>query len=124
VTRDVEEAVGTVDLEVEMTQASIDDVIVTVFDTGAGSAQSTDYVFPSDPEVTIPAGQTTGVVVLGIVDDNEEETDETLVLGLETDPSGHVGDIQETTIRILDDDEAGADQIFADRFESGSASAR
>ena len=80
VTRDVEEAVGTVDLEVEMTQASIDDVIVTVFDTGAGSAQSTDYVFPSDPEVTIPAGQTTGVVVLGIVDDNEEETDETLVL--------------------------------------------
>ena len=48
----------------------------------------------------------------------------TLVLGLETDPSGHVGDIQETTIRDPGRRRVRADQIFADRFESGSASAR
>ena len=59
VTRDVEEAVGTVDLEVEMTQASIDDVIVTVFDTGVGSAQPTDYVFSLPEPGSDDSGWTT-----------------------------------------------------------------
>ena len=102
---EVEEAGGTAEVVVDVDLPAPMPVVLNIAAVG-GTATQDDYILP--PSVTIPAGQSSGMVVLQGRDDREGEGNETVFLGLTTAgelPPGWV--LQESAthrLTIMDDD--------------------
>ena len=101
----VEEDGGTAEVVVDVHLPAPMPVVLNIAAVG-GTATQDDYILP--PSVTIPAGQSSGMVVLRGRDDREGEGSETVFLGLaaaEELPPGWV--LQESAthrVTIMDDD--------------------
>ena len=67
-----------------------------------GTADITDYVDEPGQSLTIPAGETVGTISVGIVDDEDEEQDETFTLTYTVE--GGAAEAAEATGTIVDDD--------------------
>lgn len=100
-------------------------------DTGSGIATSSDYSIPS-VTVTIPAGNYTSTTTIAldnvlIIDDSDDEVDETIILELSNadtgisfaDVDGSSSTTTQTTITITDNDEPAPDPE-PDTIPSGS----
>ena len=78
---------------------------VTVTYTLGGTATiGADYTNPENGTVTIPAGSTTGVVNIIVVDDLISEPDETVVLTLQSANNGFIVSTATATMTITDND--------------------
>src|SRR3990172_4448522 len=77
---------------------------VTVTYTPSGSATiTTDYtITPSS--ISIPAGSTTADLTITIIDDNQDESDETVVVTMVTPTNATIGSPSVHTATITDDD--------------------
>jgi hypothetical protein len=73
--------------------------------TGGSATNGTDYTL-SPGKLTFTAGQTTKTVSISVVDDDTEEEDETIVIGLSSPSNATLGAKTEHTYTILDN-EAG-----------------
>ncbi|MHC5110036.1 MAG: Calx-beta domain-containing protein [Planctomycetota bacterium] len=106
-----EEADGTHDVAVTMSGATDIPLTVSVLDDNSGTAQAdVDYHSVGTQQLTFPAGsvnETTVVVTVDVLDDDETETDESVVLLLQslTDPNVNVAMPDSHTVTISDDDE-------------------
>ena len=98
----VAENVGTVTVTATLDQPAVSDgVAVTLTATGT-AADTADYTLPS--QFTIAQGQTTGTATVAVVNDNLDESNETVVLDATTTPSLSVTGV---TLTITDDDTHG-----------------
>ena len=100
----VAENVGTVTVTATLDNAAgSGGVAVTLSAANASTATATaDYTLPS--QFTIAQGQTTGTATVAIVNDNLDESSETIVLSATTNPTLSVTG---TTLTITDDDTHG-----------------
>ena len=85
--------------------AKVAGVVTVPFGVGGGTAASTDYTDPA-VDVTIPAGETTGTIVISTTEDQIAEDTETFTVTLEeltSPPAGvRLGD-ETATVTIRDD---------------------
>ena len=101
----------TVDVVVSLNAPTVIDVTVSYI-TGTFTATDEDFVRPSPgSSITIPAGQTSGIISITLIDDALDEEDESFTLTTRSDPSQinpSIGMLEtaSTTITILDDDDA------------------
>jgi len=102
-TQQVGEAIGPLDITLEMSATSGFDVTIPYTVSGL-ALHGVDHTVESG-RLTIPAGQTNTVIPGAILDDTLNENDETfqIVLGLPID--AQMGLISNQTVIILDDDE-------------------
>ncbi|MEN9611329.1 MAG: hypothetical protein RLZZ628_2143 [Bacteroidota bacterium] len=76
---------------------------VTIFLTASGTAtRTTDYIV--NTTLKIPAGSTSGSATLTAVNDALHETNETIIIDIETVINGTENGVQQKTITITDDD--------------------
>lgn len=98
-----EESVSIVDINVVLSVASENDVMVKYSITGgSASSGSTDYNLSST--LTIPSGSTSKSIKMNVRDDLKDENDETVVLTLFDPTNASLGTQSEFTYIILDDD--------------------
>jgi hypothetical protein len=103
-TATVNEGAGEIVLPVNLNTEATEPVTVEAT-TSDGSATAPGDYGAVDTTVTIPAGQSSGSVTVPIVDDTDDESDETFTVQL-SDPTGAVlGDPASTTVTITDNDE-------------------
>ena len=103
----VSEAAGGYDLEVVLTGASSQDVVVPF--TVSGSAEpGVDFSLGSSPLV-VPAGEVQATLQVVVLDDSLDEADEDLVVQLGTPIGAELGAIANTTLFMGDDD--GSPQV-------------
>ena len=121
----VEEDGGTAEVVVDVDLPAPMPVVLNIAAVG-GTATQDDYILP--PSVTIPAGQSSGMVVLQGRDDREGEGNETVFLGLTAAgelPPGWV--LQESAthrVTITDDDLAiGFAEVEHEEAEPASSTA-
>ena len=109
-------------LELPLTLSGVPTKPVTVlYTTSPGTASAdVDYLSMLDAPVTIAAGETSGVAVVEVVDDELRELDETLTVSL-SEPENALLAVAAATGTILDDEDH--QPIFGDGFESGDTSA-
>lgn len=101
------ENAGTVNVQVELSEATGTDVTVNFSDVGGTPAASgSDYSVLTSSPLTIPSGSTTGNIQLSISNDASEENDEQVVLTI-TGSSIDVGAQDTHTLTILDNDGLG-----------------
>jgi hypothetical protein len=92
---------------VELSRASDQDVTVRYRTTTAGTATPGEDFVAESGTLTIPAGDTSGVVEVEVIDDDLDEFDETVELELSEPANGRfIGDVETITAEgvILDDD--------------------
>src|ERR1041385_4196482 len=73
--------------------------------SGTASGGGVDYDF-APTTISIPAGSTTGTTVITVVDDALDETDETVVLAMQTPTNATLGTPATYTLTITDNDAA------------------
>ncbi|MBI3071759.1 MAG: hypothetical protein HYY84_06475 [Deltaproteobacteria bacterium] len=103
----VSESVGTVTVTAVLSAASGLDVSVPFNLSPAGTAtRPADYydVNPSTGLIAIPAGQMNATVTFKVFDDALDETDETVILRLESPTNATRAEPSSHTVTILDDD--------------------
>ena len=98
----LESAAG-VEIVVTLSEASGREVTVVVQSADGTASAGVDYDAVHET-VTIAAGQLSATVTLPLLDDVEVEGDETVFLSLGDTVNGTIGDRDEATITILDDD--------------------
>ena len=87
----------------------------------AGTATaSEDYTSPA-AEIEIGAGETTATVEISIIDDEADESDETIILSLGNLPSGITSTTNSATVTIQDNDEASTDVTITFGNPSGNS---
>ncbi len=82
------------------------DLVVPVSVTPISASGPTDAAadYSALPTVTIPAGSTSGIGLIAITDDEDDEGDETFTVGLGTPPDGYQALGVATTVTITNDD--------------------
>ncbi|WP_419837801.1 S8 family serine peptidase [Candidatus Poriferisodalis sp.] len=82
------------------------DLVVPVSVTPISASGPTDAAadYSALPTVTIPAGSTSGIGLIAITDDQDDEGDETFTVGLGTPPDGYQALGVATTVTITNDD--------------------
>ena len=115
----IEEAGGSVALEVVLSKPFYEDVLVD-YETSNGNASSgSDYTAKSGT-LTIPAGQSTATLSIPILDDNTIEPAETFNVQLLDVTNGMLGSPRTATVTITDNDAlpqlsfVGGDQTVAE----------
>ncbi|MEM6641857.1 MAG: DUF2341 domain-containing protein [Bacteroidota bacterium] len=102
-------------LTVSLSLRASEDVTVDYNITGTAT-QGADYSLGSTGTITIPAGNLSTTVDLGIIDESVEESDETIVVEISNPPSGYVlGASSVFTYTINDDDLERS--VFFDNFK-------
>ncbi len=97
----VDEAAGTYPISVTLSASS--STVPTLSYTLSGTAtQGTDYTIPSS--VTLPANATSAQIPIVIVNDQEEESDETILVTLVSSSGYTLGSITAFTLTITDND--------------------
>src|SRR5690606_14659033 len=76
----LEENGGEVTVTVQLSEATDEDVVVTLALAGAAE-QGVDYN-ATGTQITIPAGETSGEVTISALDDSLDEDDETIVIDI------------------------------------------
>lgn len=99
----VAEGAGFADVIVELSQAQSVDVTVSVDAVGGTAVLSKDFTLPSKT-LTIPAGSTSGVFKVAIIQDVDYEKSETIILKILSSSNAVIGAISEQTLTVLDDD--------------------
>ena len=79
---------------------------VTVDYRVGGTASSGDFTITGGGSVTVAQGSSTGTIAVTITDDGDDETDETVVLTLDTGTGYSVGNPSSHKLMIHDDDRA------------------
>lgn len=101
--QNADEDAGTV--SVTATLSAVTDVDVTIPFSVSGTATSgTDFTITTSPLV-IPAGQTSADISVAIIDDSDDEPDETVVITLATPGNADLGTTIVHTLTIADNDE-------------------
>ncbi|MBE9100195.1 Calx-beta domain-containing protein, partial [Vacuolonema iberomarrocanum] len=110
-----DEAIGTSQV-ITLTRDSgegVSEVEVSIVFGGTATGGGTDYTDTSFPlSVTFAEGETSAIVALPIIDDFEEEEDETIILEVAAVGNATIGTQNTTTFTITDDDVAGAPRII------------
>ena len=98
---------GTSELTATLSQATNEDVVVTLGQVG-GTAALGDFSIAGDGTITIPTGATEASRTLTATDDTDDEGDETYTFSIDTVTGGGATEdgTQTATITILDDDGA------------------
>ncbi|MEK7544663.1 MAG: Calx-beta domain-containing protein [Patescibacteria group bacterium] len=97
------ESVTPVNIPVTLSKVSSHDVKVQYTVAGTATGAGVDYTL-SNGELTIPAGQTTGNLSLGVTNDTIDESDETVVVTLSGATNGTLGSTSVHTYTVLDND--------------------
>lgn len=100
-----EESIGGFTAMVILDAVAGKDVIVP-YTVGGTASEGIDYSFNNLNPVTIPAGSLQANVSISIIDDSEDEEDETILLTLGVPTNANVTWPNEHTITIIDDDTA------------------
>ena len=109
-TRAVSEDAGSVDLTVNLISANgaaTSDLTIQVSVDGSSTAGTSDYSFANGPQVTIPAGSTSGTLTINIADDADVDGAETIVMELTGTADGSVvgaENFDDFTVTIVDND--------------------
>jgi hypothetical protein len=98
------EDTGSMLVSVQIPIASGLDVIVPYSVTGT-AVQPADYSILPATQATIPAGSTSAVITINIVDDLNNENDETVILTMGTPTNANKGITNISTATILDNDQ-------------------
>ena len=99
----IAESVATVTVTAQLSAASTQAVTVP-FTIGAGTATNpADYTISASP-ITIPAGQTSGTATITVVNDTNDEPDETVILNMGTPTNATQGATTVHTVTITDND--------------------
>ena len=88
------------------------------YSVGGSATAGSDYVALSG-SVTIPVGQVSASVSVGVLDDSEVESDETVIVTVGADPSYEVGAVFEATVTIVDDDDVPVVSVTASDAVAG-----
>lgn len=100
--QDFESTNNTISLTLSVASGS--DISIPFTVTGSAT-QGADYTLASSGSFVISAGRTTEIIDLGILDESDLESDETIIITLGTAPSGTVlGTNSAYTYTIIDDD--------------------
>ncbi|MFA5854877.1 MAG: S-layer homology domain-containing protein [Candidatus Gracilibacteria bacterium] len=99
-----DEGVGSFTVSADLTNAYLFDVTVP-FGISGGAILGTDYTISSADSLVIPAGSMSSFVIVTVLDDTVDESNETLVLGMGVPVNATVGAITSYTATILDNDE-------------------
>lgn len=91
--------------------AEFDEPVTVSYARTGGSASDTDYALPSG-SVTFAPHETSKTITLSVVDDIEEEADETVEITLSNPVNARLAELSHHTHWILDDDAAGEDLVF------------
>ncbi|MCP4135619.1 MAG: hypothetical protein GY754_31920 [bacterium] len=97
-------------VEVSLSAASAFDITVNLA-YGGNAANTVDYSASSS--ITIPAGSTSGSCLVSSVVDTLDETNETVIVDIDTVTNGTEDGVQQETITINDDDAPPAIQFTA-----------
>ena len=100
------ESAQTVDLAIELSQASGKDIVVPFSSTDISTTVNADYQLPSS-SVTIFAGNTTDSIQFVVLNDGQPESNEQLSINIGTPTNAAVGATSALTYTILDDDGLG-----------------
>jgi hypothetical protein len=106
-TATVSENVGNATITATIDGVSSIDTVIQLDVSGGSAAITSDYTLPVQFEITIPAGQTSGSVAIGIVNDTTSESTESVTVILSS-----IGPLDvlpnsassESTLSIIDDD--------------------
>ncbi len=94
---------------ITLSQAKCDEDLTLTFTFMDGTAESSDYI-NTNVQVIIPAGDISANVIVPTIDDTIDEVDEDFTIRLGTVDFGTVGDISDTAIgTILDNDSTPVD---------------
>ena len=98
------EDISSVDITVDLSAASSNDITVNYAVTGTATGSGTDYTL-ADGTLTINAGATNGTITIaGIVDDTSVEGNETIILTLSSPSNATLGSDSVHTYTISDND--------------------
>lgn len=97
-----DESAGTVSMTVTLSEASASEVVIPFGLTGSAVVDA-DYTISASP-IRIPAGETTASVTIGIIDDAVQESDESVIVTLQTPTGAVLGTTSESTLTIQDND--------------------
>ncbi|MBL8827197.1 MAG: cadherin-like domain-containing protein, partial [Planctomycetaceae bacterium] len=100
----VNEAGGSVSVLVTLSVPSV--ATITIPFTVGGSAGGADFSVVTASPLSIPAGQTSGTIVVSISNDPRDEANETISLTLGTPTNAVLGTVATHTLTILDNDPA------------------
>ncbi|MBL8828835.1 MAG: hypothetical protein JNM18_17785, partial [Planctomycetaceae bacterium] len=104
------ESAGNVSITVVLTAANL--VTTTIPFTIAGTATNLDRTVSASPLV-IPAGQTSGIIIVNVVNDPLDELNESVVLQLGTPINATIGSTPVHTLTIVDNDAPPVVQFVA-----------
>lgn len=94
---------GAVLIDLILSDITQSDVTVTIASSDGTAQAGSDYTAVNQT-VTIPAGQPSASVTIGLLDDDVIENDETLTLTLSNPANAKLGAISSATLTIADDD--------------------
>ena len=100
------ESAQTVDLAIELSQASGKDIVVPFSSTDISTTLNADYQLPSSA-VTIFAGNTTDSIQFVVLNDGQFEANEQLSINIGSPTNATIGANPSLTYTILDDDGLG-----------------
>ena len=101
-----DEFITSVNLELSLSGASGDNVTVDYAISGGTAISGTDYTF-TDGTAIVTAGNTTTTIPITIINDNIDETDETIIITLSNPTNAILGTNTTHTYTIIDNDTAG-----------------
>ncbi|KPA17794.1 secreted protein containing Peptidase S8 and S53, subtilisin, kexin, sedolisin [Candidatus Magnetomorum sp. HK-1] len=117
------ESNNSVRVPVVLNQASDKNVEVSYTVFGTASLNSDHNL--ANGSLTIPSGQTEQTLLLNIINDTQNEPEETIIINLHSPVNAALGDIQSHTIRIRDDDDPLPEyQLSVFHAGSGTGSVR
>ncbi|OEK04571.1 Calx-beta domain-containing protein [Roseivirga misakiensis] len=97
----VNETVGTASIGVSLSQVSGAETVVDIYYGGSTATSGSDYM-QNTTEISIPAGQTEAFIELPIIHDMIEESQETVVMTLESPEDATLGSNITFTLTIID----------------------
>ncbi len=100
------ESNGSLEFTVQLSQAATENVVVDYTTSDQSALAGSDYTSAAG-SLSIPQGSTTGIIPVAILDDEEQESDETFTLRLTSVVGGQLNNsAKQATGTILNDDEA------------------
>lgn len=101
----VSEGAGSISVIVNLSAVYTSTVTIPFTVSGTATGSGTDYTMVTSSPITIPAGNTSGVIQINVVDDEvKNEPDETIIITLGTPTNAEKGAANVQTVTILDND--------------------
>lgn len=112
----VSEGAGTKTIKVKLSAPANSVTSIKLAVTGGTATSGTDYTFSSPATITINPGEVEGSTSFTITNDGNTETNETIVIGLNTPVNCVIGTPATATITIVDNDPQGLNNSRAIDF--------